>query len=394
MRAHPEDVGLASAGLERAGEHVAGCVERGEIAGAVTVLTRHDEVVQLACVGQRDIEAGLPMEQDTIFRVASMTKPIASVGVLMLVEAGRLRLDEPVSRYIPEFADVEVFDGVVDGRVVLAPIARPITISHLLTHTSGLDSVAPDPLLEAAYDDFGDMHYALPELLRRLAGHPLAHQPGEDWRYGWSHAVLGRVIEVAADRPLDEYLSSSIFTPLGMVDTAFHVPPDKAGRLAIVYESVDAALRRTEDPDADEITEDIPLLSAGGGLASTALDYLRFTRMLQRRGEVDGVRLLRPDTVDLMTRNHLPSSLTPIRIYDFLSEGEGYGLGVGVSIDPPAPRMPGSAGTYGWAGSWGTRFWVDPVTDMSGIYMAQSLPFAFVTVGERFWTLACEATIA
>jgi CubicO group peptidase (beta-lactamase class C family) len=391
MHTTPEDVGLSSPGLERARASVAACVERGEIAGAVMLVARHDQVAQLACVGRRDFEAGKPMEPDTIFRIASMTKPIASVGALMLIEAGKLRLDDPVSRYIPEFADVLVFDRVEDGHVILAALERPITVHHLLTHTSGLDSDAPDPALEAAFDNLGDTRYALPELMRRLAAHPLAHQPGEGWRYGYSHTVLGRVIEVAANQPLDEYLASAIFTPLGMVDSGFYVPPDKAERLAAVYEPVAGVLRRVDDSDTSEITEHIPLRSGGGGCASTVPDYLRFTRMLLRGGELDGVRLLNPETVASMTRNHLGAPLCPIRIADHVFGGEGYGLGVGVSIEPSAPGLGGSEGTYGWAGSWNTRFWVDPDKELVGIFMVQYLPFAFVSVGEGFWSLACEA---
>src|SRR5439155_16293113 len=173
MPVNPEAAGLSSLGLERACAYVDSSVERGEIAGAVMLVSRHDQVAQLACVGQRDVEAGLQMEPDTIFRIASMTKPITSVGALMLVEAGKLRLSDPVSRYIPEFAQVEVFDRVEDGRVVLAPLARPITVHHLFTHTSGISQRAPDPVLEAMYDDLGDERYGLPELMRRLAAHPL-----------------------------------------------------------------------------------------------------------------------------------------------------------------------------------------------------------------------------
>jgi CubicO group peptidase (beta-lactamase class C family) len=391
MPISPEDVGSSGLGLERARTYVSDCVERGEIAGAVMVVSRQDQVAQLACVGRRDIEADAPMEPDTIFRIASMTKPITSVGALMLVEAGKLRLDDPVSRYIPEFADVEVFDRVEDGRVVLAPLKRPITVHHLLTHTSGIDSDAPDPALDAEFDNLGDGRYGSPEFMRRLAAHPLAHQPGEGWRYGWSFAVLGRVIEVVSDRPFDEYLASMIFAPLGMIDSGFYVPPEKSGRLAAVYETEDRVLRQVDDEDTREVTERHPLVHGSSGVASTALDFHRFTRMLQRRGELDGVRLLRPESVELMTRNHLSTALSPIRIFDYLSEGEGYGLGVGVSIEPPAPRMPGSVGTHGWAGSWGTRFWIDPVREMSGVFMAQSMPFTFVGIGEGFWTLACQA---
>ena len=360
MPAAAEDAGLSSPGLERARAYVAACVERGEIGGAVVVVSRHDQVAQMTCVGLRDIEAGLPMTPDTIFRLASMTKPITSVGALMLVEAGKLRLDDPVSRYIPEFADLEVFAGVEDGRVVLAPLARPITIHDLFTHMSGIDSDAPDPLLEADFDNLGDVRYGSDELMRRLAAHPLAHQPGEGWRYGWSLAALGRVLEVVSDRPLDGYLASAIFTPLGMVDTGYWVPPDKAGRLAVVHRLETGVLQRVDDEDTREITERGPLVTGSSGLASTALDYLRFTRMLARRGELEGVRLLQPETVALMTRNHVPPPLCPIVIWGYVSEGEGYGLGVGVSVEPTAPLMPGSAGTYGWAGSWGDRLKVTP----------------------------------
>jgi len=227
--------------------------------------------------------------------------------------------------------------------------------------------------------------------MRRLAAHPLVHQPGEGWRYGFGHTVLGRVIEVAANQPLDEYFASAIFTPLGMVDSGFYVPPDKLERLAVVYESVASVPHRVDNSDTNGITEHVPLLSGGGGCVSTVLDYARFTRMLARRGELDGVRLLQPATVALMTRNHVPSPLCPIVIWGYVSEGEGYGLGVGVSVEPPAPFMPGPAGTYGWGGSWGTRFWVDPVKELSGIFMVQYQPFAFVSVGEEFWSLVLQA---
>ncbi len=336
-----EDVGLSGPGLERARAYVESAVGRGEIAGAVVLASRHDQIAQLTCIGLRDIEAGLPMEPDTIFCIASMTKPIVSVGTLMLVEAGTLRLDDPVSRYIPEFADATVFAGVEDGRVRLAPLDRPITIHHLLTHTSGLFGEAPHPTLEPAYDNLGDFRYALPELMRRLAERPLVHQPGAGWRYGWSHDVLGRVIEVVADLPLDEYLASAIFEPLGMVDSGFYVPPDKVERLAAVYELVAGVLRRIDNAETHEITEHVPLLLGGGGCASTVLDYLRFTRMLQRHGELDGVRLLKPETVDLMTRNHVTAPLYPIRVYHHRFDGEGYGLGVGVIVEPDKAVMAG-----------------------------------------------------
>ncbi len=393
MLATPEDVGLSTPGLERASAYIERSVARGEIAGAVVLALRRDRVAQLACIGLRDIEAGLPMEPDTIFRIASMTKPIASVGALMLIEAGKLRLDDPVSRYVPEFADVQVFDRVEDGHVILAALERPITVYHLLTHTSGLAGDAPHPALEAAYDNLGDERYALPELMVRLAAQPLTHQPGEGWWYGWSHAVLGRVIEVAGDQPLDEYLASAIFGPLGMVDSGYYVPPEKVERLAAVYESKDGRLHRLDSSETSRVTEQFPLLSGGTGCASTVLDYVRFTRMLLRRGELDGVRLLKSETVELMTRNHLAAPLYPLRFGDYALEGEGYGLGVGVIVEPVSADLAGSAGTYEWAGSWNTDFWIDPVKDLSGIFLSQLEPRASVSAGREYWSLVCEALI-
>lgn len=394
MRANGQKSGIAGPGLGRARDDVASCVKRGEIAGAVAIVARRDREADVACVGLRDIETGLPMEPDTIFRIASMTKPITSVGALRLVDAGRLRFDDPVSRYIPAFADLAAFAGVLNGQVVLAPLARPITVHDLFTHLSGLDSDPPDPALEAEFDNLGDGRYGADELMRRLAAHPLAHQPGEGWRYGWSLAALGRVIEVVADQPLEAYLRASVLAPLGMGDTGYQVPPEKVARLAAVYSTDAGVLTLVDNEDTRAATEGFELVTGSGGLASTALDYLRFARMLLGRGELDGVRLLRPETVAVMTRNHVPPALCPINIWGYVSEGEGYGLGVGVSIDPPTPMMPGSVGTYGWAGSWGTRFWVDPATETAGIFMVQSLPFAFVGPAEAFWSRACEVGAA
>ncbi len=393
MPGSPEDLGLSSPGLGLARAYVESCVERGEIAGAVMLVSRRDQVAQLACIGMRDIETGTPMEPDTIFRIASMTKPIASVGALMLVEAGKLRLDDPVSRYVPEFADVQVFDRVEDGHVIVADLERPMTVYHLLTHTSGLDSDAPDPALQAAFDNLGDERYGLPELMRRLAENPLAHQPGEGWRYGSSYAVLGRVIEVAANQPLDEYLASAIFRPLGMVDSGYYAPPENVERLASVYESKDGRLHRLDTSGTNRITEHFPLLSGGTGCASTVLDYMRFTRMLLRRGELDGVRLLKPETVELMTRNHLAAPLYPLRFGDYVLDGEGYGLGVGVIVDPSAAILAGSAGTYEWAGASNTDFWIDPVKELIGIFMSQLEPRASTSAGREYWSLVCQALI-
>jgi CubicO group peptidase (beta-lactamase class C family) len=389
-----ERVILSRPGLRRVRRFLATSVDRGEVAGAVGLVAGYDRVVISACVGLRDIEADGPMAVDTIVRLASMTKPIVSVGVLMLVEAGRLRLGDEVSRFIPEFREGQVFAGVEHGRVELVPLERPITLYDLLTHTSGLAYDAPHPALAGTYDDLDDKRYGLPEMMRRIAGHPLAHQPGSDWMYGWSHDVLGRVIEVVADQPLDDYLHSGIFTPLGMVDSGFHVPPGDIDRLAAVYESVESRLRRVDTWDTRMCFEPHPLLAGGSGAVSTASDYVRFTRMLLRGGELDGVRLLKADTVQLMTRNHLPPPLYPLRFGDYVSEGEGYGLGVGVRVAISERELAGSEGMYQWGGAWNTRFWVDPAKRLTGVFMSQSEPFAFKGIGEEFRSLVYQALAA
>ena len=382
---------LSRSGLQRVRRFLATSVDRGEVAGVVGLVAGPDRVVLSACVGHSDIEAGRSMAPDTIVRLASTTKPITSVGVLMLVEAGKLRLDDEVSRFTPEFRDGRVFAGVEDGRVRLAPLERPITLYDLMTHTSGLAYEAPHPSLAKTYDDLGDLRYGLPEMMRRLAGHPLAHQPGRDWVYGWSHDVLGRVIEAVADRALDEYLDSGLFRPLGMVDSGFHVPPGKIDRLVAVYESVEGRSRRVDTPETRMCFESHPLIAGGGGGVSTASDYLRFTRMLLRGGELDGVRLLKTDTVQLMTRNHLAPPLYPLRFGDQVSEGEGYGLGVGVRVAISEPEMAGSEGMYQWGGAWNTHFWVDPARHLTGVFMSQSEPFAYERISGVFRSLVYRA---
>ncbi len=385
---------MSSSGRQRVRRFLATSVSRGEVAGAVGLVAGHDRVALSACVGFQDIEADRPMALDSIVRLASMTKPIVSVGALMLVEAGKLRLDDEVSQFLPEFRDGRVFAGVEHGRVRLAPLERPITLYDLLTHTSGLAYEAPHPLLAEAYDDLGDLRYRLPELMRRLAGHPLAHQPGRDWAYGWSHDVLGRVMEVVADRALDGYLDTELFAPLGMVDTGFYVAPAKIERLATVYESVEGRSHRVATWATRMCLEPDPLLAGGGGGVSTASDYLRFSRMLLRGGELDGVRLLKTDTVRLMTRNHLAPLLYPLRFGDQISEGEGYGLGVGVRVAVSEPELAGSEGMYHWSGAWNTHFWVDPARHLTGVFMSQSEPFAFERTSGLFRSLVYQALAA
>ena len=364
-----------------------GYVDRSQLAGAVALLAHGDEMIRLECVGQRDIAAGLPMEPDTIFQIASMTKPIVSVAALKLVEAGALSLDDPVSRFLPAFAHTTVFDGLDDdGQIRLVPLEREITIRDLLRHTSGLFGEAPDPALDGTYADLDVYDQPSLEMMRRLAAHPLAHQPGAHWVYGWSHSVLGAVIEVVTDRPLDVYLEGAIFGPLGMVDSGFSVPPEKLARLAVVYDQVDGGLRPSTAPYAD-VTTPPAFPSGGGGCVSTVLDFWRFVRMLEHGGELDGVRLVAAETVAAMTSNQLDASMIPIEILDQVFVGEGYGLGVGVIVGPGASLPAGAPGTWTWSGSFGTIFAVDPVAELSFILMTQYEPLAWFREGTGYWSI-------
>ena len=229
--------------------------------------------------------------------------------------------------------------------------------------------------------------------MRRIAEQPLVHQPGAGWRYGWSFEVLGRVIEVVADLPLDDYLASVIFSPLGMVDSGFYVPPDRVERLAAVYESANGVPHRIDNGDTREITEHVPLLWGGSGCASTAPDFLRFARMLRRRGELDGLRLLKPETVDLMTRNHVMGSMYPIQVRDHQFDGWGYGFGVGVVVEPQRRCHGRVRRNYEWAGSWKTYFSVDPVKELIGIFMAHLEPFDYEGLGGEYWSLVCREVL-
>jgi len=387
-------LGPTAAALADARASLVVAVDGSRLPGAVALVAFGEEILQLDAVGRRDIEAGLPMEPDTIFRIASMTKPIVSVGALMLVESGSLDLEDQMARYIPAFADSTVFEGMDGGVVRSARLQRPITIRHLLTHTSGLEGEQPHPDLAESYRDLEATDGGMPEVMRRLAGLPLAHQPGDGWRYGWSHEVLGHIIEIVADRPLDDYLATTIFMPLGMADSGFYAPSDKQGRLAVPYERVDGTFRVVTGPDAQGALSPPAIHWGGGGCVSTVLDFHRFLRMLQRGGELDGVRLLAAATVAEMTRNQLDASLIPIQIDGHVFPGEGYGLGVGVIVGPGGTEPVGSVGSYTWSGGWNSTFCVDPVKGLSGIVLAQYDPWTWYREGAEYWSIVWRSVAA
>ncbi len=416
----PQRAGFSVQRLSRVDNLLERYVEGGFLAGAMALIYRKGQIAYCNAIGQRDLEAGLPMTEDTIFRIYSMTKPITSVAVLMLYEDGHFLLDDPVSSVLPEFADVRVCTGDLEN---LVPPDRPPTIKDLLMHTAGLSHGWGDdsPVEKLYFQSFRDIElHSLEPFIQKLAALPLLYHPGTRWRYSRATDVLGRVVEVISGKSLDEFFQQEIFKPLAMNDTGFHVPPESLDRFAACYcppggfkFGADLANRASKRPshnhgDRDPAQPKIELydapdnsrytkppiyLSGGGGLVSTLGDYLRFTQMLLNEGVLDGNRLLGRKTVELMRANHLPPDLVPIEIGDGYRAGHGFGLGMSALVDPPAYSQPGSVGTYAWGGLATTRFWIDPEEDLVGLFITQFIPSDYYTIEREFSLAVYQALI-
>jgi CubicO group peptidase (beta-lactamase class C family) len=393
----PEAAGFAPARLARLDAVVQDYVDRGQLAGAVALIARDGKAVHLESYGLRDVEAGLPMTPDAIFRIASMTKAVTTVAVMMLYEEGHFLLSDPVAKYIPAFADAVVAvpppAGAPDSAgFVTVPAERPITIRHLLTHTAGLTygSGPAEALYEAAgltgwY--FADREEPIGAAIERLAGLPLAGQPGEAWQYGFATDVLGYLVEVVSGMPLDAFFETRIFAPLQMHDTFFFIPPDKVDRLAPVYGLDEGGHLTLREPAAESDYVEGPrtCFSGGAGLLSTITDYARFLQMLLGGGALDGVRLLAPKTVALMTANH---------VGDRFEEGRrGFGLGFWVMEDVGKAGDVGTEGAYGWGSAYYPIYWVDPAERLIGIIMTQLRPAGGLDLNRKFYTLTYQALI-
>ena len=391
----PKVAGFNAEGIKKLDYRVVRAVEKNEISGAVGLLIRDGKVGYFRGVGMRDREAGSAMPTDAIFRIASMTKPVTSVAAMILVDDGKLSLDDPVAKYIPEFKDPKLLDG--------KPAGREITVRHLLTHTSGLTyRFFGGPLGEkyakdGVSDGVSQTEGVIADGARLLAREPILFAPGSSWNYSLSTDVLGRVVEVASGKPLDEFFRERIFIPLKMKDTAFFVSSEKVGRMAVLYQAgPDQSLRRA--PEA-AITQGTLVYSAsypydgprtyfsgGAGLTSTAGDYARFLAMLLNGGELDGVRVLKAETVKAMTTNQItefPLTLGSIH-------GDRFGLGFGVVTPAGKDKTPMSVGSYGWGGFFHTIFWVDPEKKLVGVFMTQLYP-ASTPIQPDFIKAAYEA---
>ncbi len=370
--ATPETVGMSSERIARLHDAMQGLVDEGRLAGITTMIARHGQMVDFETYGYRDLETDEPMAEDVLFRIYSMSKPVTGVALMMLYEEGKFRLNDPVSRYIPEFSDLKVAASWGPDGPVLEDADHAMTIRELMTHTAGLAYGIGDPHpADRLYSSSGvlDSTGTLKDMIQKLAGLPLRQQPGTQWSYSAAVDVQGYLVEVLSGQPFDEFLEERIFDPLGMVDTGFHVPEANHGRLAQVYGyDRNGDLLPTPTPDASggprPFLDPATFFSGGGGLVSTTMDYMRFCQMLLNGGELDGVRLLSPTTVDMMRTNHLPREMKEY------SPGLGFGLDFSVVLDEVAAGS-GSVGEYSWGGAAGTWFWIDPVQDLVFVGMIQ-----------------------
>ena len=386
-RAVPESAGMSSERLDRIGPAFERYSADGKLSGVITVVARGGKVVHFNASGHQNVGSGEPMTEDTIFRMYSMTKPIASAGLMILWEEGRLLLSTPVSQILPEFADMRVYVSGEGDDMKTEPARRPIVVRDLMTHTSGLTySFIPSPVaagytaqgLEGSAD--AAPHDDLAHYVRDLAAQPLLVHPGTAWNYSLGLEVAGRVIEVVSGQTFREFLKERIFDPLGMVDTDFYVPDEKIHRFAVNYvPTPEGGMTVVDDPQISAYRKPPKVEMGGSGLVSTAGDYLRFAQMLANGGELDGGRVLGPRTVALMMDNHLgsaygPSPMSSLNLDMGMSEGMGYGLGGYSVTDTGLTGLPASAGAYGWGGAASTDFWVDPKHELVGIVLTQLLP--------------------
>jgi CubicO group peptidase (beta-lactamase class C family) len=402
MSAKPEDVGLSSERLERVSAWAKRLVDDGKLPGVLTVVMRRGEVVHFNTVGQADIARGAAVAPDTIFRFYSMTKPLTSVAIMQLYEQGLFQLDDPISRFVPSFKDSRVYLSGSRGKYDSVPAERDITFRDLLTHTSGLtygfmEATPVDAMYRSHGVDFQTSERSLGEVVDIAASLPLIAQPGAEWNYSISTDVLGHLVAVISGQEFGDYLRRAVTGPLGMVDTEFHVPTDKLSRFAANYaRGPDGKLHLIDDPRQSIFGAPRKICSGGGGLVSTAADYLRFCRMMLNKGELDGARLLGRKTVELMTSNHLRGDLADMgqpRFSESPYYGIGFGLGFSVMLDPAKAQVLGTAGEYAWGGAASTAFWIDPAEEMAVLLLTQLTPSSTYPIRRELRVLTYQAII-
>ena len=405
LQVRPADVGMDAERLQRIDRLLARYVDDGRLAGWQVLVTRRGQVVHSSTYGHRDREAGLPVEPDTLWRVYSMTKPVTAVVAMQLYEEGAFTLNDELARYLPEFADMRVLVGGNADQPKTVPATQPIRVWQLLSHTSGLSygftraGVVDELYLRSGADPLTNPHDDLETMCARWASLPLVFEPGSAWNYSVASDVLGRLVEVLTGTPLDVAFAERVLRPLGMSDTRWHVDAENAPRLAALYQpdpQGGPALRH--DALGQGALRPPAMLGGGGGLISTAADYARFTGMLVRGGELDGVRLIGPRTLAYMTRNHLPGGRTLSELgrgmfAETAYEGIGYGLGFGVSVDPVATRVTTTPGEFTWGGLASTVFWVDPAEELTAHFYTQLVPSSTYPVRTQLRQLVYAALV-
>ncbi|MDP3749954.1 MAG: serine hydrolase domain-containing protein [Phenylobacterium sp.] len=377
-------------------------IDSGRLPGAQVQISRRGELVHEGLMGLADRERGKPIATDTLFRIYSMTKPITSIAFMMLVEEGLVALDDPVAKFIPEWKNLGVFAAGVTPQFMTTPPTRPMQMVDLLRHTSGLTYGFQNRTnVDAAYRKLkiggttgdGDMD----AFVNHLAKLPLEFSPGEAWNYSVSTDVLGVLIERISGQPFQAFLQQRIFDPLGMTDTGFHVREDQRSRFAACYNATPAGgLDLQDDPETSPYLKASDFHSGGGGLVSTAKDYMAFCRMLGAGGALDGQRLIAPRTLKLMASNHLPggqdlTKLSRSLFSEATNAGVGFGLGFAVTFDPVAAMLTSSPGEYYWGGAASTAFWIDPVEDIQVVFMTQVLPSSTYPIRRELRTLVYSA---
>jgi CubicO group peptidase (beta-lactamase class C family) len=401
----PGEVGFDPARLARIDAHLATYVDDGRLPGYQVTVSRHGQIAHLSSYGSADVEAGRAVETDTLWRIYSMSKPVTSVAAMMLFEQGAFELTDPISHWLPEFAEPRVYVGGSASKPVTVPATEPIRVWHLLTHTAGLTyafhrvHVTDEIYRNAGFDLASPVGLDLAGCVSAWANLPLAFQPGAEWLYSVATDVLGRLVEIWSGQSLDEFFRDHIFNPLDMLDTGFSVAPDDHNRLAALYAIAPGMTEKIRYDQLGEAFKAPPSwLSGGGGLVSTSRDYLRFAHMLLRGGQLDGTRLLSPRTVRYMSSNHLPGgadlesfgrSLFSETRYD----GVGFGLGFAVTDDPVAAKVLASRGEFYWGGMASTAFWVDPLEDIVAVFMTQLMPSSTYPIRPQLRQLVNQALV-
>ena len=397
----PERLGLCPQRLRRIEGWAERLVAEGRLPGLTTMVARRGRVAHLHSTGLAEIASGTPMRPETIFRIYSMTKPLTSPAILMLCEEGRFQLDDPITRFLPDFANMRVCTGGARGRLETVPARRDITFRDLLTHTSGLtygfmQATLVDALYRERGVDFQTAESSLAAVVAEAARLPLIAQPGEAWNYSIATDVLGHLVAMISGEPFEVFLRRRVIEPLGMVDTDFHVPPEKHHRLAANYAHGPDGLAVIDAPAGSRYLRPRAVCSGGGGLVSTVADYWRFCQLMLNKGALEGTRLLGRKTVALMTANHLNGDMAAMgqaRWSESTAEGIGFGLGFSVMLDPARAQILGTPGEYAWGGAASTAFWIDPAEEMAVILMTQLTPSSTWPIRRELRVLSYQAVI-